>query len=264
MNHHHGMQSVERFGKDTDPDGDGVVNELSVGDITAVTLFQAALNTPGRLLPANRARREAAERGEQVFSTVGCASCHRPSMALDNRVFTEPNPYNPAGNLRPQDVTRLVAFDLTRDGTLPRLERAPDGRAIVRAFTDLKRHDLTDADEHFFGNEQVPQGRLNGFDPDSSFTAAAPLRPRAQFLTRKLWDAGNSAPYGHRGDLTTLTEAVHYHAGEARAVRDAFFALRAEDQAAVIEFLKTLRILPDGSPLVVVEGEDREQHEDRR
>ena len=264
MNHHHGMQSVERFGKDTDPDGDGLMNELTVGDITAVTLFQATLNTPGRLLPANRARREAAERGEQVFSTVGCVTCHRPSMVLNNRVFTEPNPYNQAGNLRPEDVSRPVTFDLTRDGPEPRLERTRDGRAIVRAFTDLKRHDLTDADEGFFGNEQLAQGRLNGFDPDSNFVLPAPPRPVAQFLTRKLWDAGNSAPYGHRGDLTTLTEAIHYHAGEARAVRDAYFGLRAEDQAAVIEFLKTLQILPDGSPLVVVEDEDREPHEDRR
>ena len=30
MNHHHGMQSVERFGENTDPDSDQVVNELSV------------------------------------------------------------------------------------------------------------------------------------------------------------------------------------------------------------------------------------------
>jgi hypothetical protein len=51
MNHHHGMQSVERFGVDADPDGDGVTNELTVGDITAVTLFQAALNTPAGSCP---------------------------------------------------------------------------------------------------------------------------------------------------------------------------------------------------------------------
>jgi hypothetical protein len=31
MNHHHGMQAVERFGLGTDPDQDGVINELTVG-----------------------------------------------------------------------------------------------------------------------------------------------------------------------------------------------------------------------------------------
>lgn len=39
FNHHHGMQSEERFGLNTDADGDGVVNELTVADLTAVSLF---------------------------------------------------------------------------------------------------------------------------------------------------------------------------------------------------------------------------------
>ena len=46
MNQHHGMQAVERFGSGTDPDQDGVTNELLIGDITAVTIFQAALPAP--------------------------------------------------------------------------------------------------------------------------------------------------------------------------------------------------------------------------
>src|SRR5262249_22971765 len=265
MNQHHGMQSVERFGVDTDPDGDGVTNELTVGDMTAVTLFQAELNTPGRLLPASHARREAAERGERVFSAVQCSKCHVPAMVLENPVFTEPNPYNPNSpdkNLQVSQVSRLVSFDLTRDGPAPRLERLRDGRALVRAFTDLKRHDLNDSNYDHFANEQVPQGELNGFAPPSAFTVPAPPRPTRQFLTRKLWDAGNSAPYGHRGDLTTLTDAIYFHGGEARAIRDAFFNLPAQDQAAVIEFLKTLQILPNGSPRVAVEGDDRRERED--
>ena len=53
MNHHHGMQSVERFGVartgTDDFDQDGVPDELTVGDITATTLWQAALGTPGQV-----------------------------------------------------------------------------------------------------------------------------------------------------------------------------------------------------------------------
>jgi hypothetical protein len=51
FNQHHGMQSTERFGVDTDPDGDGVKNELTRGDITAVSVFQAALQVLGRVIP---------------------------------------------------------------------------------------------------------------------------------------------------------------------------------------------------------------------
>src|SRR6516164_3678693 len=39
FNHHHGMQSEERFGLNADPDGDGVANELTAADLTAVSLF---------------------------------------------------------------------------------------------------------------------------------------------------------------------------------------------------------------------------------
>src|SRR6185369_7850538 len=51
FNQHHGMQSTERFGVDTDPDGDGFTNELTRADITAVSVFQAAVQTPGRVIP---------------------------------------------------------------------------------------------------------------------------------------------------------------------------------------------------------------------
>jgi cytochrome c peroxidase len=255
LNHHHGIQSVERFGAGTDPDQDGVADELSVGDVTAATIWQASRSAPGRLLPAHPARRAAAARGEVHFEAAGCAGCHVPSLALDSPVFTEPNPFNPPGNLLPSGVPRPFAFDMTREGPLPRIERLADGRAVVRAFTDLKRHDLNDGDYAHFADEQVPQGRLNGFAPASAFTVPPPPRPVREFLTRKLWDVGNSAPYGHRGDLTTITEAIHFHGGEARASRDAFFAMTAEDQAAVVEFLRSLQVLPEGSPRVVVEGE---------
>src|SRR5437899_586384 len=51
FNHHHGMQSTERFGVGADPDGDGVINELTRADITAAVIFQATLPAPGRLMP---------------------------------------------------------------------------------------------------------------------------------------------------------------------------------------------------------------------
>jgi hypothetical protein len=176
-----------------------------------------------------------------------------PALVLNDRHFTEPNPFNPPGNLHPDDVPQPFSFDMTRDGPGPRLKRLPGGRALVQAFTDLKRHNLNDADLNHFANEQVPQGMLNGFAPPSDFTIDPLPRPTEEFLTRKLWDAGNTDPYGHRGDLTTLTEAIHFHGGEARASRDAFFALPKEDRDAIIEFLKTLQVLPDGSPPVVID-----------
>jgi mono/diheme cytochrome c family protein len=250
FNHHHGMQAEERF--DLDPtkgrdfDEDGTPNELTVGDITAVTIFQAALATPGRLLPADPEAQAAVRRGELLFEQVSCATCHVPAMKLTSRFFTEPSPFNPTGTFK--ETGRSFSFDLTQTGDNPRLERDGEG-AIVRAYTDLKRHDLCDGPDHpdpirYYCNEHLAQKRPDQDDkPGSEF-----------FLTRKLWDVGNSAPYGHRGDLTTITEAILVHGGEARASRDAFVARSVEEQAAIIKFLKTLQVLPPGSDPVIIEG----------
>lgn len=244
MNHHHGMQTVERFGAGTDPDADGVENELTVGDITATTIFQAALPAPRQVHSHHQVRREAARRGEQIFSDIGCDGCHRKEVVLGSRIFTEPNPYNPPGNLTVDDVESVFAFDLLTTSRSNLVRPLPGRRALVRAFTDLKRHDLNDGDFNHFANEQVPQGTLAGFADPADFTVPPEPRPTGEFLTRKLWDAGNTDPYGHRGDLTTLTEAIHFHGGEARAERDSYFALAQDDQDAVIEFLKTLVVVP--------------------
>ena len=74
FNQHHGMQSTERFGMGTDPDGDEVVNELTRADITPATIFQAALPVPSRSLPESATLRNAAVEGERLFAQIGCAS----------------------------------------------------------------------------------------------------------------------------------------------------------------------------------------------
>src|SRR5215468_10469499 len=79
--------------------------------------------------------------------------------------------------------------------------------------------------------------------------------PTNQFITRKLWDVGNTAPYGHRGDLTTITEAILHHAGEARLARERFSSLSKDQQGEIIEFLKQLQILPNGSPRIIDESD---------
>jgi hypothetical protein len=225
MNQHLGMQSQELFGIDTDPDGDGVMNELTVGDMTAIALFQAQLGTPTRILPDDPVKRKAAADGEALFSSIGCTECHVPAMKLNSRMFTEANPFNPEWKL-PVTVARPIGFDMTKEGQGPRLEPTPEGGALVRAYTDLKRHNLCDSEDQFFCNEKVGQ----------------PGIPPSTFLTRKLWDIGSSAAFGHRGDLSTIGEAIEHHAGEARPSLKKYSNLPKYERAAIVEFLKTLQI----------------------
>ena len=76
---------------------------------------------------------------------MGCAACHIPRLPLTNQgwIFTEPNPYNPSGNVRPGDAPTL-RVDLTgHELPLPRLKPDAHGVVWVPAFTDLKLHDIT-------------------------------------------------------------------------------------------------------------------------
>ena len=92
FNHHHGIQSTERFGINTDPDGDGFVNEITRADITAVSIFQATMAVPGRLIPNDPEVEAAVLLGEQKFQSIGCAQCHVPSLHWSARVGSIPNP----------------------------------------------------------------------------------------------------------------------------------------------------------------------------
>jgi hypothetical protein len=109
LNQHHGIQSTERFGYDRDPDGDGVVNEITRADVTALTAYQATLQVPGRVIPRDPEVEAAVWRGEQLFEEIGCARCHIPRLPLTRRgwIYEEPGPYNPPGNLRQGDAATL-------------------------------------------------------------------------------------------------------------------------------------------------------------
>ena len=213
---------------------------LTLGDLTAISIFQAQLGTPVQVRPDGKAERDQVDFGAQVFEDIGCGSCHTPEMVLETRYFVEPNPYNPPGTCSgAADGCPEYAFDMTKDGDGQRLEKGPNGTAIVRAYTDLKRHNLCDDPGpdaiRWFCNEQLAQGR-----PDQDGKPGTEY-----FLTRKLWDVGNTAPYGHRGDISTITEAILVHGGEARVSRDAFASIPVDDQRALVSFLKSLQAPTD-------------------
>jgi hypothetical protein len=246
FNQHHGIQSTERFGKDTDPDGDGVVNEMTRADMTAVCVYQATLTVPGRVIPNDPEIEAAVWTGEQRFQSVGCAQCHVPSLPLANQgwVFTEPGPYNPPGNLQAGQAPTL-AVDLTSDELpSPRLKPDDSGVVYVEAYTDLKLHDIC-------GGPDDPN--IEPLDMNQPAGSPAFFAGNRRFLTKKLWGAANEPPFFHHGQFTTMREAVLAHAGEALASRQSFQALSKYEQDSVIEFLKTLQVLPPSTRDLIVD-----------
>lgn len=254
---HHGIQATERFGVGTDPDGDGFVDEMTRADVTAVTVFQATLAVPGRVIPRDREVEAAIQLGESRFSQIGCAGCHRPTLPLTDKgwIFTEPNPFNSPGNLRPGEAP-VFSVDLTSDKLPgPRLKPDKDGVVHVPAFTDLKLHDIC-----------TGPADPNGEPLDMQEAPGSPdfFEGNRRFLTKKLWGAANEPPFFHHGRFTTMREAVLAHSGEALASRMEFEALPAAGQNAVIEFLKSLQVLPPGTRFLVVDEKGNPRPEYQR
>lgn len=207
FNQHHGIQSTERFGVDTDPDGDGVTNELTRADVTAVSVFQAALQVPGRVIPRNREVEQAVLAGEKSFERIGCASCHISRLPLDKQgwIYSEPNPFNPPGNLR-MGETKTLNVDLSSDVLpAPRLKPDSSGVVWVEAYTDFKLHDIcADAD-------------AEPLDMNQSVWSKKFKEGNRRFLTKRLWGVANQPTHFHHGLFTTMRRAVLAHAGEALA-----------------------------------------------
>jgi hypothetical protein len=266
LNHHHGIQAEERFAVDARQniaehfrpdreDGDDITNEVSRADVTALTLFQAAMAVPGRVIPRDPAIEAAVERGEGLFTQIGCASCHVPELPLDRDgwLYMEPNPYNPFGHVRVGQVQTYI-MNLNRpDLPLPRLS-AKNGVTMVPAFTDLKLHDITSGPDDP-NRETLDMQRARG--TEMHFAAADFFAGNSKFITRKLWGVANKPNFFHHGKFTTMREAALAHAGEAQQSGERFKSLPAHDQDCLIEFLKTLQVLPPGTESLVVDEKFR-------
>lgn len=268
FNHHHGMQSEERFGLNADPDGDGVTNELTTADLTAVSIYQATLAVPGRVIANDPSVEQANLKGEAVFNKIGCATCHAtlPLTANNNPglpsqpgwIYFEPNPYNPATGpnspnllLGPTNYpvsAPALTVDLTSNALpLPRL-RAHQGVVIVPAYTDLKLHDISATSDPAKDPECEP------LDQNQPAGSPAFFAGNCKFITRKLWGFYNQGgAFMHHGKFTTAREAVEAHNGEALPQRLAFEALTPDIQNDLIEFLKSLQVLPPGSESLIVD-----------
>jgi len=231
LNQHHGMQATERFGArwtgETDHDEDGVTQEITIADVSALVAWQATLPPPLTATNLPEDWQQAATRGSDTFDKIACNSCHMRSLPLDSLIFADPGPFDAAGTLRQHEGPGLQ-YDLALLDWAKTLPRDADGRILVPLFGDLKRHEIADNRVSTLGNELLSQRFVE----------------RNVFMTTELWGIASTAPYGHRGDLTTLSEVIEGHGGAARTSRESWQALQASAQDDVIAYLKSLVINP--------------------
>ena len=242
---HHGLQSVSRVetysddvdlseeylgtGPSFDPDGDGIVNEVSEAQAVLLAGYMSMLPIPEVRPPSNPELALRWASGRQLFETIGCSDCHRVELRFESYEIT----------LAAQGSSDLVLeLDLEADGQEPvprqtdygqdREGRVPSGVPIF-PFTDFKRHDMGPA------LADSTSERLPG-DAD--------LIPAAQWLTRPLWGLADTAPYLHDGRAPTVHDAIVYHGGEGAASRDSYLALTDDRRGEIRAFLMSLTRAP--------------------
>jgi len=209
MSFHFGM----RVDNGLDHDNDGVVNEVTTGEMSALSVFVGTAQTPFAKRPNREARR-----GRQLMDDMGCTECHVPSMETKskNLGFRFPEiAQEPSANVH-------TTVDLTKKPMS--FKKNNNGGITVNLFADLKRHYMGPSMEEFNGD--------------------------GMFTTMRLWGVADTAPYLHDGRALTLNEAIVMHgADEESDANEAVSNYNAGSQAdkdAVLAFLDTLRS-PNGT-----------------
>ena len=219
MNHHHGMQSEELAGLNSDLDRDGIVNELTEGDITAVTIFQATLDFPDNIFSENEEIKSAQLKGKEIFNNIGCASCHMPTLPLKSLMFVEPGPLNTEISTTIVESKKTLVVNL--EDYVSKLDRDEDGNYLIPIWSDLKRHDMGSK----LDNERPLQKGV----------------PTNYWLTKKLWGFYSEPPFLHHGRANLLNDVIEMHQGDAKISSDAYFELDSSEQQYLIEFLKSFK-----------------------
>ena len=219
MNHHHGMQSEELAGFNSDLDRDGIVNELTEGDITAITIFQATLDFSDNVFSSNKEIKDAQLKGKEIFNNIGCASCHMPTLPLESLMFVEPGPFNTENSTTLAESENTFVVNL--EDYVSKLDKDENGNYLIPLWSDLKRHDMGSK----LDNERPLQKGV----------------PTNYWLTKKLWGFYSEPPFLHHGRANLLNDVIEMHQGDAKISSDAYFDLDLNEQEYLIEFLKSFK-----------------------
>lgn len=138
MAFHMGIQANELFVDtgfdpfDGDGDGNGVVEELSIGEMSALGVFLATMPRPVAEKPQGRAKR-----GEAIFNSIGCSTCHIPEMTTESKFLTQSFP----DIADDPDANVFMSINISKKDTGD-FEKVPGGGVIVPLFAGLKRHNM--------------------------------------------------------------------------------------------------------------------------
>ncbi len=180
-------------------------------DLDHFARFIRATKAPAR--DAQLAATPEAQRGSQLFTKIGCATCHVPTLTTA-----------PAG-------TQVDGGAFTVPETL--------GGKTFYPYSDFLMHNVGTGDgivvpmqEHY--GPKMYQTKWQNFSPEEYHSARFKIR------TPPLWGVRLRSRLMHDGETVTLRDAILRHAGEAAEVTRRFGKLKPKDQEALLQFLRSL------------------------
>ncbi len=140
---HFGMEPRETNpGFDTpsenhDSDNDGIPDELSLGDVSALTIYTMAVRPPFEVQSRDEGENRLAKRGRNLFEgnevftkAVSCARCHTPTLHLIDSTVVVQDPRKERAKFGPE---QLVGNGIGLSAQLKSSAQLP----VVRRFMDL-------------------------------------------------------------------------------------------------------------------------------
>jgi CxxC motif-containing protein (DUF1111 family) len=195
----------------TAPEPNDKADADGLDDLDHFARFIRATKVPAR--DATLAATPEAQRGSQLFSKIGCATCHAPSLTTA-----------PAGS--------------KVDGGAFTVPEALGGKTFY-PYSDFLLHNVGTGDgivvpmqEHY--GPKVYQAKWRNFSVEQYHGARFKMR------TAPLWGVRLRSRLMHDGEATTLRDAILRHAGEATEVTRRFGKLKPKDQEALLQFLRSL------------------------
>lgn len=106
LDFHFSVQAVEKVGH-KDCDLDGLSDEITVGNVSALTSYVAMFRPPSQEIAAGMEKSVA--EGQKLFEKIGCDMCHRTSMTITNPTLTVLTPPPVAeSEACPREVAQLT------------------------------------------------------------------------------------------------------------------------------------------------------------
>ncbi|MEM6691519.1 MAG: di-heme oxidoredictase family protein, partial [Planctomycetota bacterium] len=239
--------------------------DIREGEVDNLSVFLSSLPSPSTRAIASGGN---AQRGQQVFASVGCAKCHTQNLGSASNIYSDLLLHDMGGSLydfaaaEPEIASQRVTVESESVGsytdsyygspvTLNDIVPFETSNRVPQNFDFERQSPRTSPGEDVkvLKEGQLQERRFRGptevkvLVTRPKLQAKRRLNPTAvtqEWRTPPLWGVADSAPYMHDGRAETLLEAIAMHGGEGQASRDRFMQLSIEDRMAVLAFMESM------------------------